>query len=415
MKFFYFSVLLFFLGIVVLPLSLSAQDGYLTVVGKVLDKSTGEGLSFASISVDNTSITTVSNSEGDFILKVPESVKNPVIRFQYVGFREQMLSVSVLNDRKLKIEMEPVSVELPEVSVISKDANALVAAMFDKRADFLPNSPLKLTAFYRETIRRNRTYASLSEAVVDIRKYPFNTYRNEKVSIYKARKQTDYQKVDTLMFKLMGGPYTSLYLDVMKYPDMIFTDEMFKKYDFTFERSTRMDKRLVYVIGFKPKQGEEEPLYYGQLFIDAQTIALKSALFKLDLHNIDEATNMFVIKKPTNARVFPVETNYRVDFNESGGKWYYAYSRIELALKVDWKRKLFNTTFYTTVEMAVTNRHKFVPDNSESETSVPIRQRVIIADEIKGFADPDFWGEYNVIEPEKPIEAVIKKIQRKLK
>jgi len=35
-------------------------------------------------------------------------------------------------------------------------------------------------------------------------------------------------------------------------------------------------------------------------------------------------------------------------------------------------------------------------------------------DESSGFKDADFWGAYNVIEPEKSIESAIKKIKRKL-
>jgi hypothetical protein len=38
----------------------------------------------------------------------------------------------------------------------------------------------------------------------------------------------------------------------------------------------------------------------------------------------------------------------------------------------------------------------------------------ILEDEVSGFSNPDFWGDYNVIEPEQPIEAAIRKIQRKL-
>jgi hypothetical protein len=35
-------------------------------------------------------------------------------------------------------------------------------------------------------------------------------------------------------------------------------------------------------------------------------------------------------------------------------------------------------------------------------------------DAVEGFNDPDFWGDYNVIEPEQPIENAIKRIQRNL-
>ncbi|MEZ4841092.1 MAG: hypothetical protein R2821_06150 [Flavobacteriaceae bacterium] len=44
-----------------------------------------------------------------------------------------------------------------------------------------------------------------------------------------------------------------------------------------------------------------------------------------------------------------------------------------------------------------------------------LRPSIIISDEASGFSDPDFWGAYNVIEPEKSIEAAINKIRRQLK
>ena len=31
-----------------------------------------------------------------------------------------------------------------------------------------------------------------------------------------------------------------------------------------------------------------------------------------------------------------------------------------------------------------------------------------------GFSDPNFWGAYNIIEPEKSIESAIKKISKQL-
>ena len=38
----------------------------------------------------------------------------------------------------------------------------------------------------------------------------------------------------------------------------------------------------------------------------------------------------------------------------------------------------------------------------------------ILIDQASGFSDPDFWGEYNIIEPEKSIETAIKKISKQL-
>jgi len=91
----------------------------------------------------------------------------------------------------------------------------------------------------------------------------------------------------------------------------------------------------------------------------------------------------------------------------------YGYSRIELGLRVNWKKKLLNTSFYSTIEMAVTDKDKS-DYNKETMSKDRIRPTIVITDEVSGFADPDFWGEFNVIEPEKPIEAAIRKIQKQL-
>ena len=43
-----------------------------------------------------------------------------------------------------------------------------------------------------------------------------------------------------------------------------------------------------------------------------------------------------------------------------------------------------------------------------------LRPTVIITDAISGFSDPNFWGEYNLIEPDKSIESAIEKIRKNI-
>jgi len=231
--------------------------------------------------------------------------------------------------------------------------------------------------------------------------------------MYKARKQADYTKLDTVVFKLMGGPFNSLYLDIMKYPEMFFTNNMTDNYLFSFDRSTKMDNRLIYVIDFKQKSSNTDPLYFGKLYIDAQNLAMKSAVFNLNIQNKEEASKMFIIKKPLNAKVFPVTASYRIDYFEKDGLWYYGYSRIELGLKIDWKKKFFNTTYFSTIEMATTD-YQSNDDAKPANYKERLKPSVIVSDEATGFSDPNFWGEFNVIEPEKSIESAIKKIQKQL-
>lgn len=380
----------------------------------IIDKATGKTLPFGNIILLGTNIATISNTEGEFSLKVPLSVKYPRISIRYMGYSNKLIPLSELTTQGTKIELQPIVMELPEVSVISKDAVTLVEAMMNKLEENYPSVEMLMTAFYRETIKKNKSYASLSEAVVDVYKQSYKRdYKTDLVKLYKARKQTDYNKVDTLVFKLMGGPFNCLYLDVMKNPSLIFTDNMMKNYEFSFDKSTHLDNRLIYIVDFKQNKDYSEPLYFGKLYIDAQSLALKTAIFSLNIENREASTRMFVIKKPLNAKVYPVQANYRVDYTENEGKWYYSYSRVDLGLRVNWKRKLFNTTYYSTVEMAITDR-KNITDEKTVRYKDRMKPSIIIGDESNGFSEPDFWGEYNVIEPERSIESAIKKIQKNL-
>ncbi|MGB3776652.1 MAG: carboxypeptidase-like regulatory domain-containing protein, partial [Leeuwenhoekiella sp.] len=92
----------------------------------------------------------------------------------------------------------------------------------------------------------------------------------------------------------------------------------------------------------------------------------------------------------------------------------YGYSNIELEFVVDWKGKLFNSRYRINSEMLITDWQQ---ENTglSLQTDDSFTSRTILADEASGFADPDFWGSYNVIEPDKSIQSAIDKIQRQLR
>lgn len=389
------------------------SDSFVEYKGMVIDRKSGNPLPFASLNVVGTNISTVTNTEGEFSLKILKANTNSKVIVSFLSYKNKTISLADLNPNKPRIELESSAMELPEIKVISKDAEALIKAVFEKKAENYSNNHTNMTAFYRETIKKSRTYVSLSEAVVEIQKQPYSSYKADIVKLYKSRKRTDYSKLDTVAFKLMGGPFNSLYLDLIKYPEMIFTDEMMNNYEFTYDHSTRQDSRLIYVLDFKQRPNKTEPLYFGKLYIDAQNLALKSAVFNLNVENKDLAGKMFIMKKPFNADVYPTIASYRIDYLEKDGKWYYGYSRIELSLKINWKKKLFNTNYHTTIEMAITDWTQ-TPDNKAVSSSEKLKPSVIISDEATGFSDPLFWGDFNVIEPDKSIETAIKKIQKQL-
>lgn len=407
------SILIVLNFLMIFSLTAQQQNGSFTEFrGRVIDRATRAPLAYCNVILEGTNLATVTNAEGEFSLKIPKDLDAQHISFRFLGFMSQRITLSALLADNT-IELQPVTFQLPQIDVLTGDATTIVKNMFENIRENYPQEEMFMSAFYRESIRRNRTYVSLSEAVVDIQKQPYSSFRGDAARLFKSRQQTDYTKLDTLVFKLMGGPYNNLYLDVIKNPDIIFTDNVFQNYYFNIERVDWMDDRLVYVVNFNHFPRPNEVLYRGRLYIDAANYALKSAVFHMSFDNPDEAVRMLIRRKPMNARVTPLEASYRMDYVEKDGKWFYAYSRIEIGFSINWRRRLFNTNYFATIEMAVTD-HENSSDNRAIRFRDRLRSDVIISEKANGFTDPDFWGPYNVIEPDKPIEAAIRKIQRQV-
>ncbi|MEY8019861.1 carboxypeptidase-like regulatory domain-containing protein [Muriicola sp. SD30] len=394
---------------------MAQNEEYTSYKGEIVDSETNKPLVFASLTLVGTNISTVTNTEGGFLLKVPANTESTTLEVSFLGYRSKTVPLSSLTQEKNRIGLDVLVTELPEVNIsVPREAVNLVKETLRKKGENYLQDPSVMTAFYRETIKKRRRNVSLSEAVVSIFKTPYTSSRRDAVQMFKSRKSTDYSKLDTLVLKLQGGPFNALYVDVMKYPEYIFSEESIDDYDFRFDRSTRINDRLIYVISFNQKDNILDPLYRGELFIDVEKKVLTSAIYSLNITDRDKASRLFVRKKPRNADVYPVEVAYRVDYREKNGRWYYGYSNALLEFKINWDKKLFNSVYSMTCEMAVTDWEKN-SDLSEPRYRDRLKSTMILSDEASGFSDPDFWGEYNIIEPEKSIESAIKKIQRQLR
>lgn len=386
---------------------------YVQYRGVVIDMDSRKPLGFATLTLEGSNLSTVANSDGEFVFKVPVLKKEGNVIFSYLGHKEKIVSLSSLKPERNRIEMELLTVTLTTINVHPKDPDLLMRAIMQQRGVNYSAEQNKMIVFYRETIKKNKTYVSLSEAVLDVYKQPCLSARSDQIELFKGRKNTDYSKLDTVTFKMQGGPYTSVMLDIMKNPEMVFTEDMMGNYNFTIENISKIGDRLMYIIDFKQHEFVKEPLYFGKLYVDTETLAILSATFSLNVSDKYAAADLFIRKKPMGAKVYPTEATYQVNYREKGGKWYFGYSRAEIVFKIEWKKRWFNTHYSSTIEMAVTDWEKTNVKNAKPAEK--LKPYVVMMDEVSGFADPEFWGVYNVIEPEKPIEQAIKKIQRKMK
>ena len=76
-------VRLLFVSMLLLSSTLGAQE-FFSVTGRVQDAATKKSLSFASIQLLTTNISNVSNSEGIFVLKIPNHTKADTVFISYL-------------------------------------------------------------------------------------------------------------------------------------------------------------------------------------------------------------------------------------------------------------------------------------------------------------------------------------------
>lgn len=135
------------------------------VSGTVTNKENNEPLPFASVTLKNYPIGTLSNEHGEFDFYIPESKQNDTIQISFIGFITFEIPVSYgLNELK-KIALQPSNEVLDEV-VLSKLSpldyikNAL--ANIDKNYQ---QDPFQTIAYYREKLIENNQTISKKEAV----------------------------------------------------------------------------------------------------------------------------------------------------------------------------------------------------------------------------------------------------------
>lgn len=387
---------------------------YTSFSGKIMDKRSGDPVVYANVYLEGSNIGVVTNADGEFLLKIPASQTTARLGIAHLGYRKLMLNVSDLRNEENKIFLVPVTIPIEEVTVRFTNPEEMIYQALRRRTDNYSVKPVMMTSFYRETIKQNRNYVAVSEAVLDIYKSPYvKSLESDRTKIFKGRKSQDVKKMDTILFKLQGGPYTALLLDVVKNPGDVLSEEFINLYDYKFTGINYIDDRETYVISFKQKPYVTDPLYQGNIYIDAENLAFSGIDFNLNIDDPELVSQMFIRKKPAGMRVEVNQADYLTKYRLAGNTWYLSYVRLETEFKCKWDRKLFNSDYTTMTEMAVTNIDKENINKFRYRESAKMSD--ILAEQVSQFEDPDFWGDYNIIKPDESIQDAIDKLSRKLK
>lgn len=410
------SILAVLLVLLLMPFNLSAQsriDSLLTVSGIVRDDN--QRLPFVSIAIQGSTLGTITNEDGYFSLKIPNTDKDITIVISHVGYHSNSVTVKATEAHEMRITLKPYHNLLDAASIVSHDPETLVYEALRRIKDNYPTSPVLQRGFYRETARKGNKFISVSEAVIDMFKFGYTRSSDfDRVEVLKGRRLMSQKSSDTLSVKLQGGPVLALSLDVVKNPNDLFYEEDLPSYDYTMGTPTVIDERPVYVVNMVPRiRNTRYPLYNAKVYIDRESLAIMRAEYSVDMTDPVVVTNSILKRKPAGMKFEPQGVSFIASYRIVDGKTVLHYVRSSMEFKCDWKKRLFSSGYTLVSEMVATDIR--TKDVEVIPARDAFRGNDSFYDRVDDFADPDFWGDYNILEPSESLEHAVDRLRRRVR
>ena len=377
--------------------------------GRVTDNRSGKPLPYATIALLETSLGSISNQQGEFSFKIPVDLSDPIMVVSYMGYKSRMLPVTYPLEDELIIELEKEVIPLQEVIIRYSDPVKLLQEAIRRIPGNYLDEHATMTAFYRESIKRNEHCMVYSEAVLDVAKSPYASLtQNDHIGIVKRRKITDLTAEDTIFIKLRSGITTSMSLDVMKNRPDFLLDDFQERYNLDFTDMMTYGDRLVYVISFQQRKEIQDLLFKGQIYLDQESLAVVAVDFEFNPALLPREPGIFLVSRSPNINIRPVMARYHVDYRSVNNQYYVSQVRAEVELKARKRKRWISSRYRISIEMAITD---LIPNQRlRINPADRVSRNIVLADEPFQF-DPEFWGIHNTIEPELSLMESIRKLE----
>ncbi|MES2653437.1 MAG: carboxypeptidase-like regulatory domain-containing protein [Bacteroidota bacterium] len=265
-----FSFLLFFIFIT----SVKAQ----TLQGKVIDAKTSEPIPFASIGIIGTNTITVTNENGEFILKAEKLPAK--LRFRHVSYLQLETTINEAQSL-INIRLSPAAITLNEVVIRPDAGKTLLRLALQKAKEYL-NTSFYANAFYRQLTATNNNATEIHELFYDLN-------WNVKYIQGWAAKQSRFAEInDPTKFSLSNQSFLTF-----AYAGYIFPDKRARyvsikyldDYDIEVDRYIEQDDQNIAVVTCKLKKVRKN-LFYANSTYYIGTKDLKIYRLENKIHNM---------------------------------------------------------------------------------------------------------------------------------
>lgn len=247
------------------------------ISGRVIDKTTGEGLAAAHVIIKGTYTGTIANEDGEYSLVVKEFPATIVSRF--IGFETKEITIDEHFSGSLDFVLKEALIQMGELTITGEDPAISIMKEVIRRKKIWRASlkTYKVDAYSRQQLLNDTTIVSIaesiSEAFWDVEKGPRE--------VLKSKRQTaNIDGIDSFTGVSYLPNFYDDQFDVAGF-DMvgITNDRALKYYHFKLVDYKSIDDKVVYQIEVTAKR-PFQPLFEGTIFVLDEEFALLSVKLK---------------------------------------------------------------------------------------------------------------------------------------
>ena len=382
------------------------------ISGIIVDEETGEPLPYATIALKNKGRGTVTNSNGEFGLKITPDCLNDTLSLSYLGFMGMEIPVRQSLGNNFRILMTREFISIPEIIIRTQIPQEIIYKTISAIPRNYGTTPVILTGFYREGVMKKNDLQVYSEAVLQIYKSAYSgTLFGDQIKIYKSRKIENTGLDDTLAIRLKAGLSTCLELDGAKNAFDFIERGAMAEYSYRITDIVTYDDEAAWVIDFEQREDIERPLFRGSIYINTADFAILNADFELHPKYLQKLKDSFILSSSRGYTTWPISVKYIVSYRKINNRYFLNHVRGDLVFLSKQKKKLFNSQFKVFFELAVTGINTGDVARFEREELAPIHS--VFSRTIKSY-DPGFWENQDFLRPEDNLLQALKNLNVRL-
>ncbi|MCX6252066.1 MAG: carboxypeptidase-like regulatory domain-containing protein [Bacteroidetes bacterium] len=319
---------------------LSAQEAK-SIAGRVVDKTSEAPLPFAQVSVLNSSVGSITNTDGYFELSISSFNPGDSIEIYSFGYERVKIKLDDWIIGGKLIKLNPAVFKLREVEVLGMTVEDILRHAVAGIPDNYGKDPLLLTAFVRVRKMVANKLAEYTEAVVRDQKDGYYLYPKKKLAgkhiksnvpeMMKGRVVSDTNLVNSLgdIGKNAFCMSCLFSKDLIEfYPGTMLDEKEFRYYDYHMEDMLDPAGKKLYHITFDQKDKIKESLWKGEIYINASDFAIEKIILKPSLKGFDRYNSktkyqrMFTIRNiPGWIKEMPLGQTV-LTYSNRQGRWY---------------------------------------------------------------------------------------------